>query len=166
MATKEAKEICEDLGIEDVNISTMTKSEFKRLTKGAIEAKNESILRELAQEKTKCKNIMKEDYGRKKYVDENKIEDVRFRFKARVGLLPFAGNYSNDRRFIKTKWLCRCGENEKEAHITSGNCPIYDDIWEKVAALLQDLLELDVLLVQTELLRDGLLYIECCILQK
>ena len=128
---KEAKEICEDLGIEDVNISTMTKSEFKRLTKGAIEAKNESILRELAQEKTKCKNIMKEDYGRKKYVDENKIEDVRFRFKARVGLLPFAGNYSNDRRFIKTKWLCRCGEKEKEAHITSGNCPIYDDIWEK-----------------------------------
>ena len=74
---------------------------------------------------------MKEDYGRKKYVDENKIEDVRFRFKARVGLLPFAGNYSNDRRFIKTKWLCRCGEMEKEAHITSGNCPIYDDIWEK-----------------------------------
>ena len=128
---KEAKEICEDLGIEDVNISTMTKSEFKRLTMGAIEAKNESILRELAQEKTKCKNIMKEDYGRKKYVDENKIEDVRFRFKARVGLLPFAGNYSNDRRFIKTKWLCRCGEKEKEAHITSGNCPIYDDIWEK-----------------------------------
>ena len=36
----------------------------------------------------------------------------------------------------------------------------------KVAALLQDLLELDVLLVQAELLRDGLLYIECCILQK
>ena len=30
--------------MEDVNISTMTKSEFKRLTKGAIEAKNESIL--------------------------------------------------------------------------------------------------------------------------
>ena len=43
----------------------------------------------------------------------------------------FAGNYSNDRRFIKTKWLCRCGEKEKEDHITSGNCPIYDDIWEK-----------------------------------
>ena len=79
----------------------------------------------------KYKNILKEDYGRKKYIDENKIEDVRFRFKARVGLLPFAGNYSNDRRFTKTKWLCRCGEMEKEAHITSGNCPIYDDIWEK-----------------------------------
>ena len=44
----------------------------------------------------KYKNILKEDYGRKKYIDENKIEDVRFMFKGGVGLLPFAGNYSND----------------------------------------------------------------------
>ena len=33
--------------------------------------------------------------------------------------------------FQRSNWLCRCGEKEKEAHITSGSCPIYDDIWEK-----------------------------------
>ena len=37
--------------------------------------------------------------------------------------------------FQRSKWLCRCGEKEKEAHITSGSCPIYDDIWEKRADL-------------------------------
>ena len=128
---KEAKEICEELEIEDINTSTLTKSEFKRLTKGAIKTKNEAILKEMAHEKSKCKNIMKEDYGRKEYMNEMKIEDVRFMFKGRVGLLPFAGNYENDKKFSRTNWLCRCGEKEKEAHLTSGNCPIYDDIWEK-----------------------------------
>ena len=128
---KEAKVICEELEIEDINTSTLTKSEFKRLTKGAIRTKNEAILKEMAHEKSKCKNIMKEDYGRKEYMNEMKIEDVRFMFKGRVGLLPFAGNYENDKKFLRTNWLCRCGEKEKEAHLTSGNCPIYDDIWEK-----------------------------------
>ena len=58
---KEAKEICEELEIEDINTSTLTKSEFKRLTKGAIKTKNEAILKEMAHEKSKCKNIMKKD---------------------------------------------------------------------------------------------------------
>ena len=35
-----------------------------------------------------------------------------------------------DKKFSRSNWLCRCGEKEKEAHITSGSCPIYDDIWE------------------------------------
>ena len=30
-----------------------------------------------------------------------------------------------------TNWLCRCGEKRKRSSLTSGNCPIYDDIWEK-----------------------------------
>ena len=80
----------------------MTKSEFKRLIKGAIRTKNEAILKEMAHEKSKCKNIMKEDYGRKEYMNEMEIEDVRFMFKGRVGLLPFAGNYENDKKFLRT----------------------------------------------------------------
>ena len=95
-------------------------------------------VKEMAHEKSKCKNIMKEDYGRKEYINEMKIEDVRFMFKGRVGLLPFAGNYENDKKFSRTNWLCRCGEKEKDAHITSGNCPIYDDIWEKRGDLEND----------------------------
>ena len=74
----------------------MTKSEFKRV----IEAKNEPNSEGIGTRENK------EDYGKKKYIDDNKIEDVRFVFKGRVGLLPFAGDYSNDRIFTKTKCLC------------------------------------------------------------
>ena len=36
----------------------------------------------------KYKNILKEDYGRKKYIDENKIEDVRFILQVRRHFVP------------------------------------------------------------------------------
>ena len=65
---KEAKEICKELQIEDVNTSTLSKSELKRLLKGAIETKNEAILRDQAKNKIKCCNILKESYGRKDYL--------------------------------------------------------------------------------------------------
>ena len=135
---KEAKEICEELQIEDVNSTTMSKSEFKRLVKGAIRTKHEAILKEQAQSKTKCCNILKESYGKKEYMNEKKIEEVRLMFKSRVGLLPFAGNFSHDKRFAKTNWLCRCGRKEIESHITAGTCPIYDDIWQARGDLRKD----------------------------
>ena len=65
----------------------------------------------MAHEKSKCKNIMKEDYGQKEYINKMKIEDVRFMFKGRVGLLPFAGNYMNERRDL----LDRLEEEERDA---------------------------------------------------
>ena len=69
---KEAKDICEELHIEDVNTTAMNKSEFKRLVKGAIQTKHEANLREQSQGKTKCSNIMKEGYGKKEYMNEKK----------------------------------------------------------------------------------------------
>ena len=96
----------------------------------AIRMKHEKMLREQALEKTKCSLIMKDGYGRKEYMNNDTIEKVRQVFKSRVGLLPFAGNYSNDKKYLKTNWLCRCGEKETESHITTGACPVYEDIWE------------------------------------
>ena len=135
---KEAKEICGELNIEDVNSTNMTKSEFKRLMKGALDTRNEAILKEQAKNKPKCYNIMKEDYGKKEYMNEKKIEEVRQIFKTRVGLLPFAGNFSHDKRFAKSNWLCRCGMKENESHITSGSCQIYADIWQARGDLRKD----------------------------
>ena len=108
------------------------------MVKGAIETKNEAILKEQAENKSKCCNIMKENYGKKEYMNEKKIEEVRLMFKSRVGLLPFAGNFSHDKRFSKTNWLCRCGAKENESHITAGTCPIYDDIWQVRGDLRND----------------------------
>ena len=50
-------------------------------------------------------------------------------YRTRFGLLPFAGNYSNDKRFAKTRWLCMCQEErEEEHHLLSGNCHVYGDL--------------------------------------
>ena len=135
---KECKEICEELKIENINTTSISKSQYKRLIQGAIKSRDEMLLREQAGDKVKCKEIMKEKYGRKAYIDANKIEDVRFRFKSRVGLLPFAGNFSKDKKYAKTNWLCRCGEKENESHIKDGTCPIYSDICQNYADLDND----------------------------
>ena len=50
-------------------------------------------------------------------------------YRTRVRMQPFAGNYSHDKRFSKSNFLCRCGvSREKESHITSGKCPVYEDL--------------------------------------
>ena len=44
-------------------------------------------------------------------------------------MLPFAGNYHNDKRFAKTNWLCLCGESpEDQSHLMSGSCSFYGDL--------------------------------------
>ena len=68
----------------------------------------------------------------KKHISDMNIHEVRELYKSRVGMQPFAGNYSGDRRFAKTNYLCRCGvAREEEKHLISGQCPMYADIWGK-----------------------------------
>ena len=44
-------------------------------------------------------------------------------------MFPFAGNFSKDKRFSGTDWLCRCRrEKEEEVHLLSGNCEVYGEI--------------------------------------
>ena len=52
---------------------------------------------------------------------------------------PFAGNFSHDRRFARTNWLCKClSSRELEDHIRSGLCPVYGDIRRKYGELKDD----------------------------
>ena len=45
------------------------------------------------------------------------------------GLLPFAGNYSPDRRCAASGWLSKCEQcREEESHVLSGKCTIYGEI--------------------------------------
>ena len=63
---------------------------------------------------------------------EKNIQNTRFQYKARFKMLPFAGNYGGDRRFLKSEWLCKCGlSNESESHLLSGECHIYRNIRNK-----------------------------------
>ena len=87
----------------------------------------------------KCERIIGEDYGKKDYISKKNICDVRQQYRTRFGLEKFAGNYSNDRRFASSDWLCRCRESrEEESHLTSGNCKVFGDLKEKFGNLHDD----------------------------
>ena len=67
------------------------------------------------------------------------IKSVRQEFRTRFGLLAFAGNYSHDRRFAKSDWLCQCQEaREEELHLLSGQCKVYGDLTHKYSNLTDD----------------------------
>ena len=75
---------------------------------------------------------------KKSYIAKSKVGEVRNIFKARVGMTEFAENFSKDKRFLRTNWLCRCGnERESEDHITK-ECLIYDDIRKEYEDLNDD----------------------------
>jgi hypothetical protein len=136
---KETREICRQLDIEDCNTTNLSKCQYKKAVQDAIVKKNEEILREQAKGKTKCDQIMKEKYGKKVYMSDALIGEVRQWYRTRVGMLPFAGNYSHDQRFAKTQWMCRCLESkEDERHLISGECPAYNDILENYENLNED----------------------------
>ena len=127
---KEAEEICKFLEIEDVNTTSLNKKEFKKLVKDACEKKDEDEIRHSAS--SKCENIMKDKYGKKEYLAKHNIHKSRQYFRTRVNMHRFAGNFSHDRTFARTGWLCRCGlAREEVAHLTSGTCPTYQNIFEK-----------------------------------
>ena len=57
----------------------------------------------------------------------------------KFGLQAFTGNYSHDRRFEKTSWLCLCQQSrEEESHLISGQCQVYGDIKDKYNDLTND----------------------------
>ena len=100
--------------------------------------KDEEYLRREAEGKRKCEKIMEDKFGKKNYISNNKIVEVRNIFKTRVGMINLAGNFSNDKRFMRTNWMCRC-ENEKESeeHVTK-ECRIYEDIRHDYEDLCND----------------------------
>ena len=65
---KETQEICEELKIENVNITSQNKKTYRKMVTEACHKLNEERLRKDVENKDKCERIMKEPYGRKKYV--------------------------------------------------------------------------------------------------
>ena len=136
---KETKEICEKLKIEDVNKTKLSEKEYKKLIDLALKVKDRDNILKQSEDKVKCKKIKEECYGKKSCFAEAKICEVRDLFKTGFGLQPFAGNFSHDRRFARTNWLCKClSSRELEDHIRSGLCPVYGDIQRKYGVLKDD----------------------------
>ena len=118
---RETAPICSRLGIEDGNEVAMERwstKEYRKLVLEACRKHDEAELREAARGQRKCQRIMEEEYGRKKYMGQKTLKDVRSLFLTRVQMQPFAGNFTHDKKFQGTNWLCACGESwEEEAHL-------------------------------------------------
>ena len=115
----------------------MTKYDYRQVLLQACHHKNEEKLRSLA--RGKCDRINQEEYGKKAYLGKKNIFHVRQQYRSRFKMQLFAGNYSHDRRFKKSDWLCLCKESrEDEDHLTSGQCKVYGDLSEKYGDLTDD----------------------------
>ena len=135
---EETRSICEELQIEDCNLTRLSKQSYKEIALAACHRKNEETLRLIATE-GKCSRISGEEYGRKAYMRNQSIENTREWFRTRYGLQPFAGNFSHNRRYAKSDWLCRCKSvREEESHITSGSCEVYGDLKAQFGDLEED----------------------------
>ena len=129
---QETAKFCYELKIPNCNeadIWRLSSKGYRRMV--TLRCKELDMMRmmEEAGEMEKCKRIMRDPCGKKPYMTDNLMAKVRQIFLTRVKLQPFAGNFKKDKRFAKTKWLCRCGwEIEQESHLLSGGCPIYGDL--------------------------------------
>ena len=87
----------------------------------------------------KCERLQWEEYEKKDYIYKKSIHDVRIQYRTRYGLQRFAGNYSNNKSFLRSNWLCKCLKSrEVESHIMSGKCSVYGDIAQKYTDLTED----------------------------
>jgi len=128
--------------VEDCNtaeVSNWSNKQYRALITAACKAKDEEELREAASSLRKCNRIMLDTYGRKEYMSNRSLQDARNMFYSRVQMQPFGGNFSKDKRFQRSNWLCACGEaREEEAHLVGGECPVYGDLREEFPDTMGD----------------------------
>ena len=135
----ETEEICREIEVESCNVTVCDKKEYRKIVTELCHRKNEQMLRKMGEGKEKCSRMEGESYGKKKYIEMKSVKEVRRWYRTRYGQQPFAGNFSKDKKYAKSNWLCRCQEvREKEIHITSGDCPVYSDIRQKYSSFDSD----------------------------
>ena len=105
---QEVIKICQEIGVESAGTTKLSKTVYRKKLVSACHDKNKERIKNECEGKRKCERILMEEYGRKKYVDNAQINHVRDTYRARFGLLPFAGNFKNDKRFSGIGGLCRC----------------------------------------------------------
>ena len=134
---EETSKICQVLNIEDVNLTKRDPHKYMNIVLEALHKKNEECLRRLAT--GKCERISGEIYQKKDYILYKNIFSARQHYRTRFGMNDFAGNYSNNRKYAKSNWLCLCqNSREEESHLMSGECTVYGDLVNKYSDLTCD----------------------------
>ena len=136
---QEADQICEKLSVQSVHTTKLSAKEYRKEIIESCHKVNEERLRKQAEGRSKCDRIEGESYGKKEYISDSILYNVRQMYKTRYGMMSFAGNYSKDRRFARSNWLCKCGKSrEEESHLISGNCEVYGEIRSNYSDLNDD----------------------------
>ena len=80
---QETEDICIKLGIESVHTTRLDPKNFRKVVTQALHKENEKRLLKAAENKTKCKKMFTEKYGRKEYLAEKSISETRTLYKTR-----------------------------------------------------------------------------------
>ena len=124
----EVKSICERLGVEDTNITNMSKKVLKATMSAAFRTEEERMMKEEMLEKKKVCALVEEDCLTKEYMKTKNLWDCREIFRIRSNMNNIRGNFKNTPQVKKDGALCvACGmEEEVNSHLTV--CVEYQDV--------------------------------------
>ena len=124
---EEVSRICEELNIEDANITTMSKTAYKNVVGNACREKDEVGMKAGMVGMTKLEGLVNSDCGLKDYMGKKVLKDVRDIFRARTQLLE--GIKANHKNMYKGKDM-RCEgckqDIDTQSHVLV--CNTYSDL--------------------------------------
>ena len=129
---REAEDICEQLGIQNVNETVLSKKQFSQLVESAILTEEDKLLKSESANMDKMKVIQAESWGLKEYVKSGNLYSVRSTWELRAYMLKVAGNYSHHSRYLATDWRCQACQlqvREDQDHLAT-TCDGYKDLRE------------------------------------
>ena len=117
---RECKDFSKQLKIENAFLDTkIPKLKFKGIVKRAIAIENKNEIKSMMT-KSKCEDILSENFGLKQYFKDLTVTEARIKFRIKTKMIHAKLNFQNDRRNSRLNWICESCDNsciETQSHI-------------------------------------------------